>query len=236
VKESQENPVGRSWALFELPGSVLRWLSGAEEPAIDPLNKAHEAYGKLDENMYKAELELVDRYQSYVAELLRLSLLGIAVFGFLYKEWFAGLGSIPLLTIGGVAKTLAAFGVLAFGVAAVAALIFRFAATEGARYYIEGLRFREDIEDPDRAQKSLDKRRDRIVIARITKPTAVIMLGLGGALVALSLALLLLFSKPPPSQTADISKQVEEVSKLKDSGVITAYEFEKSKSKLLARL
>jgi hypothetical protein len=143
---------------------------------------------------------------------------------------------MPLLTIGGVAKTLAAFGVLAFGVAAVAALIFRFAATEGARYYIEGLRFREDIDDPDRAQESLCKRRDRIVIARLTKPTAVIMLGLGAVLVALSLALLLLFSEPAPSQNADIPEQVNEVSKLKDSGVITAYEFEKTKSQLLARL
>lgn len=235
VKESQENPVGRSWVLFELPESVWRWLSGYRTAGDDPLNKADEAYGKLDENKYKAELELVDRYQSYVAELLRLSLLGIAVFGFLYKEWFTGLGSIPLLTIGGVAKTLAACGVLAFGVAAVAALIFRFAATEGARYYIEGLRFREDIDDPDRAQESLDKRRDRIVIARLTKPTAVVMLALGAVLVALSLALLL-FSEPAPSQTADIPEQVNEVSKLKDSGVITAYEFEKTKSQLLARL
>jgi hypothetical protein len=190
VKESQENPVGRSWVLFELPGSVWRWLSGYRTAGDDPLNKADEAYGKLDENMYKAELELVDRYQSYVAELLRLSLLGIAVFGFLYKEWFTGLGPIPLLTIGGVAKTLAAFGVLAFGVAAVAALIFRFAATEGARYYIEGLRFREDLDDKERAKAkgSLDNRYDRIVVARLTKPIAVFTLGLGGILVALSLA------------------------------------------------
>jgi hypothetical protein len=225
VKESQENPVGRSWVLFELPGSVWRWLSGYRTAGDDPLNKADEAYGKLDENMYKAELELVDRYQSYVAELLRLSLLGIAVFGFLYKEWFTGLGPIPLLTIGGVAKTLAAFGVLAFGVAAVAALIFRFAATEGARYYIEGLRLPYGS---NRRKDSLKKRREKIGVARWSKPLAGFMLGLGGVLVAVSLALLLF--------TDDIPKQIDELGKLHTSGVIKDNEFEEKKSQLLARL
>ena|SRR5919107_3353734 len=151
---------------------------------------------------------------------------------------FADLGPTPLLTIGGgvaitiggLAKTLAAFGVLAFGVAAVAALIFRFAATEGARYYIEGLRFPEDPvwHDNPRAEKSLKKRRKKIGDAQWSKPLAGIMLGLGGVLVAVSLALLLL--------TDDIPKQINELAKLHTSGVITDNEFEEKKSQLLARL
>ena len=44
----------------------------------DPLRDPDKAFVKLEEGKYRAELELVDRYQSFVAELLRLSLLGIA--------------------------------------------------------------------------------------------------------------------------------------------------------------
>src|SRR5829696_7297238 len=132
-KNSQKNPLRRMWW----------WLSGQRDDKGDPLNNPKEAYGKLEEDKYKAKLQLVDRYQSFVAELLRLSLLGIAVFGFLYKEMFTDLdprgaltiGGVTLtitplltigggaLTIGGVAKILAAAGVVAFGGAAVFALI-----------------------------------------------------------------------------------------------------------------
>jgi hypothetical protein len=61
------------------------------------------------------------------------------------------------------------------------------------------------------------------------------MLGLGGVLVALSLAFLL-FSEPVTSQSDNIPKQINKLAKLRDSGVITAYEFEEEKSHLLARL
>src|SRR5215217_7501524 len=131
-KESHENPLRHLWGfLSEVVWSVSRWFSGYRNPVDDPLNNPEKAYGKLEEDKYKAELELVDRYQSYVAELLRLSLLGIAVFGFLYKDMFTDLGPTPLLTLGGVAitlggvaKTLAAAGVVLFGFAAAFSLIF----------------------------------------------------------------------------------------------------------------
>ena len=54
----------------------------------DPLNNPGTAFDELTETSYKAELELVDRYQSFTAELLRLSLIGIAVFGFLYDKLY----------------------------------------------------------------------------------------------------------------------------------------------------
>jgi hypothetical protein len=198
---------------------------------MDPLSDPNTAFGELKEAKYKAELQLVDRYQSFVAELLHLSLLGIAVFGFLYKEMLADFGPSPLLTITGVAKILAASGVLAFAVAAVAALIFRFSATEGARYYIEALRFPTDMK---RAKKSLDTRLEKVHVARRTKATAGIMLGLGGVLVALALTLLL--SEPVPPQTDHIPEQINKLAELRDSGVITGQEFEEKKSQLLDRL
>ena len=110
-------------------------LSLFKTPKDDPLDKPETAFGDLEQGKYRVELELVDRYQTFVAELLRLSLLGIAVFGYLYKITFENNTNIE------TAKVPAALGVLMFGICAVAALIFRYFATEGARFYIQALRY-----------------------------------------------------------------------------------------------
>ncbi len=82
----------------------------------NPLRNLETAFGKLDEEKYRAERDLVDRYQAFVAELLRLSLLGIAVFGFLYKIIFEA--NLGMSTLTQFASTLAAIGVLMFGISA----------------------------------------------------------------------------------------------------------------------
>lgn len=155
----------------------------------DPLNDPSTAFDKMDETNYKAELDLVDRYQSFVAELLRLSLLGIAVFGFLYEKIFKDIGPQELCTNLGAAKYLAAVGVIMFGISAAVALIFRYCATEGARFYIEALRLKS--KNGNRAQESLDKRYQKILICRWSKLTAAVTLGLGGLLMAVAFCLLL---------------------------------------------
>jgi hypothetical protein len=154
----------------------------------DPLNDPDKAFGQLAEDEYRAELELVDRYQSFVAELLRLSLAGIAVFGFLYEYL---LESRPPMTT----NVLAAFGVLMFGISAASALVFRFFATEGARFYIEALRFNGANAGPaqkERARRSLDIRYDKVRICRPAKGIAAVSLALGGVLEALAFFVLLI--------------------------------------------
>jgi hypothetical protein len=158
----------------------------------DPLNDPGTAFGELGETNYKAELELVDRYQSFTAELLRLSLLGIAVFGFLYEKIFKGIDPQKFYTNIGVAKNLAAAGVLMFGISAAGALTFRYFATEGIRFYIEALRLKK--EDDDRAQKSLNRRYRQIRICRGAKVIAAVALALGGVLMSVALYLLLINS------------------------------------------
>ena len=157
----------------------------------DPLKEPKTAFGILKERQYKAELELVDRYQSFVAELLRLSLLGIAVFGFLYTNIFSK-PSVPASELHTYAKWLAATSVLMFGASAAFALVFRFFATEGVRFYIEALRFFPDNEDY--AQKSLNKRYWKILICIWSKVLAAVFLGLGGVLAAIAFCLLLIKS------------------------------------------
>jgi hypothetical protein len=149
----------------------------------DPLKDPDKAFVKLEEGKYRAELELVDRYQSFVAELLRLSLAGIAVFGFLYKITFEAGATM------GVAKVPAALGILAFSISAASALVFRFFAAEGARFYIEALRFPTDME---RAQKSLDIRDKKVSFCRRSKEIAALALAVGGVLEAIAVFLLLI--------------------------------------------
>jgi hypothetical protein len=172
-------------------------------PSNDPLQKPETAFGKLDEAQYQAELGLVDRYQAFVAELLRLSLLGIAVFGYLYKVTFENDASI------GAAKVPAALGVFMFGVCALTALAFRFFANEGARFYIQALRSTPDNADCTQEKRtkeqkhlakeeqkqlataSLETRHKKVVICRWSKAIATSSLALGGVLEALAFCLLL---------------------------------------------
>ena len=166
-----------------------------------PLRNPTEAFGKLEESKYKAELDLVDRYRAFVAELLRLSLAGIGVFGFLYQHIFSSLDSKPLaadvVTKIIWAKELSGIGVLVFSLCTACALVFRFFATEGARYYIEALRFLPGQEglpfaadQRDRAIKSLEIRHRRIVFCQWFKGFAAFFLGLGSFLIAIAFYLL----------------------------------------------
>jgi hypothetical protein len=152
----------------------------------DPLRDPDKAFDDLAEIKYRAELELVDRYQSFVAELLRLSLAGIAVVGFLFQYLISSnspttINVLAVLAI--LAKVLAAFGVLMFGISAASALVFRFFAAEGARFYIEALRFtpaNADGAQKQRARKRLDIRDKKIQICRTSKGIAAVTLALGG--------------------------------------------------------
>jgi len=173
----------------------------SSEELKDPLSDPLMAFGKIDEHRYKAELDLVDRYQAFVAELLRLSLGGIAVFGFMYEKVFSKLCSTSNPCLVAWAKGLAATGIVALSMCAACALVFRYSATEGARYYIEALRFlsednRDSLTDKIKhSRRSLERRDGRISVCIGSKILAACFLGLGGLSIAVSFCLLL-FSNP----------------------------------------
>jgi hypothetical protein len=154
----------------------------------DPLRNPETAFGKLDEEKYRAERDLVERYQAFVAELLRLSLLGIAVFGFLFQFIFeANLGSSKLAQI---AFFPAAIGVAMFGASAVLALVFRFFSIESLGLYIEALRFTE-CSKTDEAKESLDCRHRKNRICTRSKFYASLTLALGGVFEAVAVMIML---------------------------------------------
>lgn len=156
----------------------------------DSLDNVATAFTKLAEGQYKAETDLVERYQTFVAEILRIAVLGIGAFGFFFKDWFA-ISDRPTCV-----KVMAAGGVLLFGISAACAIIFRFFATEGLRYYIDALRFMEAGKS-ERAQMSLGTRESRLSVCIWSKALAALCLGVGGILVALSMIATIFYGASP---------------------------------------
>ena len=85
----------------------------------------------LDENSYKPDIELLERYHAYSAELLRLSLAGLGVIGFLVTS--------KLVTYSAV-KICLALSVILFGVSADGALGHRYLSSDGIHHLIKAVR------------------------------------------------------------------------------------------------
>ena len=148
----------------------------------DPFDNPLTAYWPLEEKRYKTEMELADRYQAFTAELLRLALLGIAAFGFLYKEAFLEFDTsqhpdVDILA----AKTRAACGIALFGLTSASALLFRYCSSETVRLYLDGLRFSAAGADAEAAQ-SLICRRRLVYVCIISKAGAAAFLAVGALL------------------------------------------------------
>jgi len=85
----------------------------------------------LDENSYKPDIELLERYHAYSAELLRLSLAGLGVIGFLVTS--------KLVTYSAV-KICLALSVILFGVSAGGALGHRYLSSDGIHHLMKAVR------------------------------------------------------------------------------------------------
>lgn len=84
---------------------------------------------EIPEFAYKADLELLTKYQSYSAELFRLSLLGLSVFGVMLSKQM--LKDIKLIVVASI---------VCFGLAVACSLYHRFYSTEGLMYHILAIR------------------------------------------------------------------------------------------------
>lgn len=84
----------------------------------------------IAEDLYKIDLAIVDRYQAFSGELLRLSLLGITGYGFLLSNIvFKHSDGVLLGRLGSYATSLGV-GLLGLGFAAVFALGHRYLSTD----------------------------------------------------------------------------------------------------------
>jgi hypothetical protein len=105
----------------------------------------------LPKETYEADLEVTDRYQKFSAEILRLSLAGIGVFGFVLKEIVFNKEAIDATDYGTAflqALWWFACGLLSLGLAAALALAHRYYASDCIAIQVHYLRAKIARENP----------------------------------------------------------------------------------------
>jgi hypothetical protein len=113
----------------------------------------------LNENMYKADMILLEKYQGYTGELLRISLLGIAVLGFFFDK----VASNPVLSDGSRHLILAILGIAAiiFAFAAAASLAHRYYSNEEMYYRLRQLEGAQGSPEPLPGGRAEDSHEDK---------------------------------------------------------------------------
>lgn len=122
---------------------------------------------EIKEDAYKADLAILDRYQSFSSEILRLALLGIAGYGFLISDVVfkihAGddgeqLAFLPAFT---ASERLLFAGVVALGFSAMAALAHRYFSTDCLTHFVRRIRLiKQRSEESNEYEKG---RRDTVI-------------------------------------------------------------------------
>lgn len=150
-------------------------------------------YSDLPEAKVNTEVVLLEKYQAFSAEIVRLSLLGVVVFGFLYKEVFAKAAFCDMaFELPAYLVWIAISSIVVFSLATVLALTFRYLSTEALRYYVAGLRYQEEEKNEKKMVKMcLAKRDDKLNQAYMFKLSAVVAFGLGAAMLGVFVAMLL---------------------------------------------
>jgi hypothetical protein len=153
------------------------------------LDTAHTATQAIDELRYKGELELVDRYNAFATELLRLSLLGLATFGFLFSDGLKDEGVARL--IGRDAQLTRSFvlgSVALFGISAVCALVYRYMLSETFRMHLEivEVSLASPLDD-EWIRSRLRQRRLLIRLCIVAKAGAVFALAVGASTTAIAI-------------------------------------------------
>jgi|GEM_PF-3044721 len=95
---------------------------------------------KLDDELMTVDFQLMDKFQGFSAELVRVPLLGIAVFGFLLKDVFLVKDSSPAVVI------TSGLAVIFFALSGAAALYHRYLSTDSMACHIRYLRIIELLE------------------------------------------------------------------------------------------
>lgn len=98
----------------------------------------------IDEDAYKADLEILDRYQQYSAELLRLSLLIFTGLGLLIASFVSGDLGLPdrvkNMMVDSFFRWLAGLAVAGLAVSALFALLHRYYSTDGFACHLRSVR------------------------------------------------------------------------------------------------
>ena len=109
------------------------------------------SHRSLDKNVWEVDLEVLDRYQTFSAELLRLALLGLAGYGFLVANIVVKVqgptGDYPLLASLPVSRYALIAGAIALLLSALFALNHRYMSTDAVAHHVRRLRLRDELSE-----------------------------------------------------------------------------------------
>ena len=180
----------------------MRWRSG--ELAISPYPAKTIADLQLDENVYKPDFQITDKFQAFSKELARISLLGLGAYGFLIKLAADKPGSEFLLALQ-KNRWLALCGVASFALSAACALLHGFMSTQClghqlviSRYFgrLEGNRWDDRHKEDFRAEIKRQQKEQRAILIKGNHCLLVATVALiAGAVLVATCTCLVLFNK-----------------------------------------
>ncbi len=154
---------------------MMLWLKGVSWPKdwSDLMDESGSAYNEeVDSAKYEAEKGLLELYRTFVTELLRISLAGIAVLGFISKLSGGNLNC--------ASKSLGIISMICFAGSSSYALFFLYASANGYRCYIAGLRAEaSNIHMKHNSGEYLKKRKAMLKYCERAKSRAALLLFLG---------------------------------------------------------
>jgi hypothetical protein len=153
---------------------------------------------EIPDTQIKYDFELLDRYQSFSAEVLRLSLIGLGAYAFLLKDagntYFIAIRNAPLL------KWLSVFGLVFFALACAASLVQRYYSSDVMAYHMRYLRLKKrpnlgPVPTGLKNETKLEKEsRDLgLQLCEVAIGGSALFLGLGTVLTAIALLMALFF-------------------------------------------
>lgn len=144
----------------------------------------------VPERTMELDLTLLERFQEFSAELLRLSLLGISALGFIVsKVLFPGDEKSSALSALTGAKGPLSFALFFFGLCAAAALVHRYYATDSMSWHLQAMRRyqRGNELDAKAADAETRVRFRRFKVARYSIMVAATSLGLGALAITVTI-------------------------------------------------
>jgi hypothetical protein len=163
---------------------------------MEELTKAQTAEGeKLIR--FKTVSDVLERYQDFVNEVLRLSLLGIAGIGFLITTFIQKSDTASLTSgLTTSSKLFLSFALVLFGAAAAVSLGSRLLIAESIAYHFSAIIWKED--DPAKAASHGETRYKRYSASRRTMIWSAIALGMGAVCLAISFIITICASNVQP--------------------------------------
>jgi len=115
---------------------------------------------ELEEGVCREDFALLDRYQSYSAELLRIALLTIAVCGFLLKEVYLAPSNCQLLEMLKAQRSTIMIGVYAIAISAALATGHRYFSSDSMACQIRYIRLSKLRNSTESGSKEWEKFND----------------------------------------------------------------------------